>query len=172
MNNPDNALRLATSTIFGAEGFAAVAFLDKLAKPPVWTIGHGTTLIEGKPITEGMTCTEQQADAWAADDMRSAARYVLRVVKVPLNDFQLAALISLCYNIGQGNFGRSSVKDALDLHLYEVAANRFLQYDMAGGRKISGLDNRRIRERALFLTVPNETDLLNQAQLDKLGDQS
>lgn len=171
-NNIDRALRYATSTIYAAEGFAAVAFLDRLAKPAVWTIGRGTTHIEGKPITEGMTCTEAQADAWCADDMRSAARFVLHCVKVPLNDYQLAALTSFCYNIGDGNFERSSVKDALDLKQYLLAANRLLAYDMAGGHKEKGLDTRRARERALFLTVPNETDLLNQAQLDKLGDQS
>lgn len=176
MNNVDAALRYCTQIIFGGEGFSSLAFLDRLPSVPIWTIGHGTTRIAGKLVTQGMTCTRAQADAWAAEDMRASALYVLHIVKVPLNDWQLAALTSFVYNIGAGNFARSSVKDALDLHQYQRAADRLLAYDMAGGRKYAGLDTRRARERALFLTAPthvlSETDTLNQAQLDKLGEPS
>jgi lysozyme len=152
MNNLDNALRLAATCVFSAEGFSATAYLDSLPSVPIWTIGHGTTLIDRKPVTADMTCSREQADNWAAEDMRAAAVFVLHVVKVPLNDHQLAALTSFCYNIGMGHFARSSVKDALDLHLYQDAADRLLKYDEAGGKKIHGLDIRRERERALFLT--------------------
>jgi lysozyme len=182
MNNVDAALSYCMSMIFGAEGYSAVAYLDRLPTVLTWTIGHGTTRINGKPVTKGMTCTRAQADAWACEDMRASALYVLHVIKVPLNDWQLAALTSFVYNIGDGNFFRSSVKDALDLHQYQLAADRLLAYDMAGGKVFNGLETRRERERALFLTVPNkspvapivpdETDALNQAELNTLGNQS
>jgi lysozyme len=193
--NIGTALGYAVAIINGAEGFTATAFLDRLAKPPVWTIGHGTTRIDGKPVIKGMTCTRPQADLWAMTDMTADAHFVLGKVHVPLNDWQLAALISFCYNIGAGDFERSSVLEALNLKLYLVAANRLLEYDEAGGEVVPGLETRRGRERAMFLIglgmytadfpgpekpdreriaaaprppTPSETDALNQAELDKL----
>jgi hypothetical protein len=37
--------------------------VDHLARPPVWTIGHGTTQVDGVPVTSGMSCTCERADA-------------------------------------------------------------------------------------------------------------
>jgi GH24 family phage-related lysozyme (muramidase) len=41
------ALRLAVPLVFAAEGCRLTAYLDRLAKAPVWTIGHGTTFVAG-----------------------------------------------------------------------------------------------------------------------------
>lgn len=186
------ALGYAATCVCGSEGFAKTAYLDKLARVPVWTIGYGTTRINGEPVREGMTCTHDQALAWAAADMQAAANFVRRAVSVELNDWQLAALISFCYNIGMGNFARSSVRAALNAGCYACAAEKLLEYDEAGGHVIGGLETRRKRERALFLigngniafhTCPaapaaacgidpdNEADLLNQQELDRLHHQ-
>ena len=110
--NIASAMNYAAACVCGAEGFVTRAYLDRLAKPPVWTIGYGTTRINGKPVRADMVCTHDQALAWAAEDMRDAADFVLATVHVPLNDWQLAALISFCYNIGVGAFARSSVRSA------------------------------------------------------------
>jgi lysozyme len=176
MNNVQTALNLAASLIDPAEGFAAVAFLDKLAKPPVWTIGHGTTHINDHPVAPGMRCTRAEADAWAAADMVTAVHQVLGCVRVPLSDPQLAALTSLCYNLGIGNLRASTVLAALNQGLYRPAADRFLEYDHAGGVEIGGLATRRARERALFLsTLPaaplSEADALNDAEIGRLAGQ-
>jgi lysozyme len=172
------ALRYASACVFGTEGFRAKAYLDILARPPLWTIGHGTTHINGLAVYPGMACTLAQADAWSAVDMEAAALFVLHIVLVPLNDWQLGALISLTYNIGMGNFERSDILAALNRGLYLDAADHLLEYDMAGGKKVAGLDARRVRERALFLcgthVFPTPTaapvvltaDDLNQRQID------
>ena len=149
--NIATALGYAVTIVNGSEGFTASAFLDKLASPELWTIGHGTTRIAGVPVHAGMTCTREQADLWAMADMTQAAHYVLKEVTVTLNEFQLGALISFCYNIGDGNFRGSSVLEALNLGLYAVAADRLLEYDEAGGVVRGGLETRRGRERAMFL---------------------
>lgn len=171
--NIEHALGYADSIIDRFEGYAETAYLDRLAHPPRWTIGRGTTVINGKPVTEGMTCTRDQADTWSMDDLASACAFVRHCVKVPLDDEQLGALTSLCYNIGDGHFAKSDVLSALNLGLPLVAANRFLEYDHAGGIAISGLRSRRACERAMFLfgAMPNieetSADALNQAQIDK-----
>lgn len=177
--NITNALRLATTCIYGSEGFRAVAYLDTLARVPCWTIGHGTTRVNDQPVTPGMTCTRQQAEDWAMADMTATLVHVLNAVRAPLNDNQAAALVSFAYNIGVGAFDRSSVKAALDLGLYQQAADRLLEYDEAGGKRLAGLDTRRARERALFLAQivitappvedPTSADALNRAELAKLN---
>ena len=149
--NIANALSNAVTIVNGSEGFTASAFLDTLASPELWTIGHGTTRIAGELVKPGTVCTREQADLWAMSDMTQAAHYVLKEVTVALNEFQLGALISFCYNIGEGNFRGSSALEALNMGLYAVAADRLLEYDEAGGIIRGGLETRRGRERALFL---------------------
>jgi lysozyme len=195
--NPAKACLLAVPLVFDVEGCELRAYLDKLASRPTWTIGHGTTRIRGLPVQPGQTCTRAEADAWAAEDLRSAASQVLAVVTVHLNDRQLAALTSLVYNIGIGTFMRSSVLLWLNNGHYAEAAAGFLLYDCAGGVPLEGLLTRRKRERALFLSAPDEvlplikstvkpsvqparknslqtqddsdeTDRLNQRELDRL----
>lgn len=152
MKDTTNARSIAIRLIFHSEGCRLRAYLDSVARPPVWTIGHGTTRINGRPVPEGMTCTVAEADAWALDDARDATNQILHVVTVTLDDYQLGALISLVYNIGIGAFRTSSVLEALNRGLYTIAANRFLEYDHAGGHVVSGLVTRRDLEREVFLT--------------------
>lgn len=176
------ALRYASNIVFGSEGFSAVAYLDTVAKNHVWTIGHGTTRINGEPVREGMICTRQQADTWAGEDMKDDCAFVMSRVHVPINEFQLAALTSLCYNIGDGRFAASSVLAALNMSKYAMAANRFLEYDHAGSVEVTGLTLRRGRERAVFLigtgvdpampevrvALKSVSDQLNQNELDRI----
>jgi lysozyme len=145
------ALSYAVTLVYGLEGFDEVARLDTLSKPPVWTIGHGTTRINGEPVRQGMTCTKAEADAWAMADMATDASFILKQVRVALTDRQLAALISFCYNIGDGNFERSGVLASLNKGRYQEAADQLPDYDHAGGQEIAGLMSRRNREKALFL---------------------
>lgn len=150
--NIATALGYAVTCVHGSEGFSAKAYLDHLPNPPIWTIGHGTTRINGLPVKESMICTRHEADLWAMSDMMQAAHFICGCVKVELNDLQAAALISFCYNLGDGNFAHSDVLTALNSGLYRVAADRLLEYDHAGGKVVRGLDTRRARERALFLS--------------------
>lgn len=180
--NLATALQFASTCVVDSEGFSSKAYLDTIAKPPVWTIGHGTTLIDDKPVCEGMTCTIKQANTWAARNMLQAATVVQRYVTVPLSECQLGALVSFCYNIGAGAFERSDVLKALNLGMYQAAADRMLEYDHAGPVRVPGLTTRRARERALFLRTPLKptfptsapepahpnADDLNQTEIDKL----
>lgn len=159
--NIDLALALAEPLVFSAEGCRLTAYLDTLADPPKWTIGHGNTWVDGRPVEHGMTCTRAQADAWAQTDLRKVATQVMLLVTVTIDEHQLAALTSLAYNIGITRFHTSSVLEALNMAssegrvdhtMYRRAADRFLEYDEAGGHKVDGLLERRGRERALFLT--------------------
>ena len=63
-----------------------------------------------------------------------------------------SATASLVYNIGTGNFQRSTLRMKLNRGYYEDAADEFPKWRKAGGRILKGLVRRRARERQLFLT--------------------
>jgi lysozyme len=173
-----DAVKTAARLIFDAEGCRTEAYLDTLASIPMWTIGFGTTFIGQRPVRSGMTCTLDQAYAWAEAVITETAKFVDTKVIMPLNDNQLAALTSFVYNCGDGTFERSNVLAELNAGFYLEAANRLLDYDEAGDRVVGGLELRRERERALFLKPPaiastpspDSADALNDAELQKLRD--
>ncbi|CAG2170908.1 unnamed protein product [Oppiella nova] len=72
-----------------------------------------------------------------------------------VNDNQFAALVSLTFNIGCGNFGESTLLKDLKAKNYSAAANEFASWckGTVGGKKIvlNGLVKRRAAEKALFL---------------------
>lgn len=134
------------------EGFSPHAYLDTIASPPVFTIGYGHTgEIHGRPIRSTDTVTKREARKILAADLRSGAKAVREYVKVSLSVRQRIALISLVFNVGPGVLVGTHLIAALNARHYEAAANRFLEWDHAGGVVVQGLLNRRRAERWLFL---------------------
>lgn len=64
---------------------------------------------------------------------------------------QLAAAISLTYNIGVSAYWRSTVARRFSAGDWRGACDAFLSWSYAGGRRVSGLLNRRKAERAICL---------------------
>ena len=75
-----------------------------------------------------------------------------KLVKSELTENMFSAIASLVYNIGTGNFQRSTLKMKLNRGEYENAADEFGKWRKAGGRILKGLVRRRAQERELFLT--------------------
>jgi hypothetical protein len=61
-------------------------------------------------------------------------------------------MVSLCFNIGPGNFTRSSVARAFNIGEEARAAEAFLAWNKAGGKVLPGLTRRRAAEKRLFLS--------------------
>ena len=109
----------------------------------VWTIGYGHTA----GVREGMTITHRQALRLLAADMSQAHAAVERHVKVPLRPKQKDALASFTFNVGEGAFAQSSVVRHVNNGDMVAAAKALLLYvHDANGRKLAGLEKRRIRE--------------------------
>lgn len=118
----------------------------------VWTIGYGTTKYpNGIRVKKGDTCTLDQAKAYMQNDLKSFEQTVNNTVKVPLNQNQFDALVSLAYNIGSTAFKNSTLVKRLNEGNYNAAANQFNVWVNAGGKRMQGLVNRRAAERTLFL---------------------
>jgi lysozyme len=136
----------------GREALKTKAYQDSVG---VWTIGVGHTAAAGPPkVARGMVITEQEAMDILRHDLVQYEDAVERALKgVKLQQHEFDALVSLCFNIGTGNFSNSSVVRKLKVGDKKGAANAFLLWNKGGKprRVIKGLVNRRADERAQFL---------------------
>ncbi|WP_441368263.1 lysozyme [Acinetobacter lwoffii] len=131
------------------EGLRLKAYDDGVG---VWTIGYGTTKYpNGIRVKKGDTCTLDQAKAYMQNDLKAFEQTVSSAVKVPINQNQFDALVSLAYNIGSTAFKNSTLVRQLNEGNYNAAANQFNVWVNAGGKRMQGLVNRRAAERTLFL---------------------
>ncbi|MDR1063052.1 MAG: lysozyme [Azoarcus sp.] len=127
-----------------SEGCRLKAYRDVAG---VWTLGWGET--EG--IREGMTWTQGEADLKLCERLGEFAMDVRAHLKAPASPAEVAALVSLAYNIGIGAFVRSSVLRAHNRGDKAGAARAFALWNRAGKRIVQGLVTRRAREAALYL---------------------
>lgn len=125
------------------EGLRLKAYKDSVG---IWTIGYGHTA----GVCEGDEITPEQAEAFLHNDVAWAERVIATKVPCRISQNQFDALVSLIYNIGSGNFAKSSVLRALNAGDMKAAAEGFLLWNKAGGKEIVGLTNRRRAEMLLF----------------------
>jgi lysozyme len=127
------------------EGCRLQAYLDSVGVP---TIGYGHT----HGVTMGMTCTQEQADAWLQEDVQEAVQAVNNLVTVPLTQQQFDALVDFTFNLGTGALQHSTLLRLLNSGNYQGAAGEFEKWDKAGGKVLPGLLKRRQAERDMFNT--------------------
>lgn len=135
-------IEIATS-----EGCTLVPYRDIAG---IWTNGWGETL----GVVPGEVWTQQQADTRLCQRLTEFTAGVQRVLQRPAGPYQLAALVSLAYNIGLRGFAGSSVLRAHNRGDFAAAARAFALWNKArvGGRlqEVRGLTLRRAREAALY----------------------
>ena len=132
------------------EGLRLTAYKDAVG---IWTIGYGHTAEAGPPAPKaGMKITEQEAEDILKRDLRHYERAVTKAISIAPTSNQFAAMTSLCFNIGPGNFAQSSVVRLLNAGKPREAADAFLLWNKAGGKVLKGLTARREDEKKLFLT--------------------
>lgn len=142
-----------------------IGLQPKMDPTGIWTIGYGHALkdingkwlkgVEGyKRLTEIYpdfeTITEEEAEELLSKDLLFYEKS-LNKLELDLNQNQFDALISLCFNIGIGNFKNSSLLKLIkDFHTTELIRDEFLKWVYSGGEKLKGLINRRKTEALLF----------------------
>jgi lysozyme len=158
--NADGVLIMTTKTskaggafIAAFEGVELKAYPDPGTGGDPWTIGVGHTAAAGPPaVHKGMTITRDEALSILAQDLGKVERTVSKQVPGALAQSEFDALVSLCFNIGDGNFGKSSVVRHLNAGERAQAGDAFLMWNKAAGKVMKGLTRRREAERHLFLT--------------------
>ena len=131
------------------EGFRAIAYLCPAG---VWTVGYGSTRINGKPVGKGTKITTEEAEVFLEQDLKSFEDGVSQNVSIELTQNQFDALVCFVYNVGLGNFKKSTLLKKLNAGKLEEAAEEFLKWDKSKGKSLPGLTRRRKAERALFLS--------------------
>lgn len=125
------------------EGCRLTAYLDQVGVP---TIGYGHT----RGVHLGMTCTQEQAEAWLREDIALCEQDVNTHVKVPLTQGEFDALVDFSFNLGCQSLNGSTLLRLLNAGNYAGAAAQFDLWDHAGGQVVAGLLRRREAEEQLF----------------------
>lgn len=110
----------------------------------VWTIGYGHT----SGVTQGMTITQAQADAYLIADVAKFETNVNKYYdKYKWSQNEFDALVSFAFNIGSiDQLTANGTRERL------VIAEKILLYNKVAGKVLSGLTKRRAEERELFLS--------------------
>tara|TARA_R100000808_G_scaffold24819_1_gene58549 strand:+ start:859 stop:1350 length:492 start_codon:yes stop_codon:yes gene_type:complete len=118
-----------------------------------WTIGWGSTYdLDGNRITpDHPDIDEVEGEALLRQEVQNSEGAIRRIVKAPLNENQFSALCSFIYNVGSGNFYRSTMRQKISRLDYEGAADEFPKWKKSAGRTLPGLVRRRVAERDLFM---------------------
>ena len=131
------------------EGLRLTAYQDSVG---IWTIGYGTTSINGVPVYQGQTITQAQADEYLLTHIKSNVSPIINTkVKAPITQSMYDALCCFTYNLGSGNLSKSTLLKELNTTKYLDTATSFLDYNKAGGVVLAGLTKRRSAEKDLFL---------------------
>ncbi len=134
------------------EGLSLKPYLDVVKIP---TIGYGNTYY---PNGKKVTLSDKPISEIEATEMISYIAQkdfgdkILQLVKVPLNQNQFDALISICYNIGMGNFSKSTLLKKINQGDFNGASLEFERWNKSGGVVLAGLVKRRLKEKALFIS--------------------
>lgn len=153
------------------DGNPATVNIDPYLDPVnIWTIGWGHAIrfnnrfLKGDADRNQATAlypdgiTPMQAESLLQADLIETGRDVLLVLMVPVNDYEFGALTSFTFNLGIGNLRSSTLLKKLNANDRAGAADQFLRWVMADGKKLPGLIKRREAERTLFLKKnPNES---------------
>lgn len=151
------------SLIQASEGFAKVVSPNMVTSYPdpatggePLTIGYGSTAAGiGMPVTIGMLISRETAANYLQTSINNTYLPTLKqAINVPLTQNMVDACLSLIYNIGPGNFLKSTLRKRINASQWCAAGDAFLVWNKAnhGQTVIPGLTIRRKKERSLFLT--------------------
>ena len=136
--------------IAGFEGLSLKPYLCSAKKA---TIGYGNTYYkDGRKVTMlDKPITKDEAVTMLKDIVKTFGKEVNKLVTSPINQNQYNALVSFAYNVGITNLRNSTLLKLVNKDPNQLAISiEFLKWVNAGGQKIKGLENRRIKESQIY----------------------
>lgn len=140
------------------EGFCNKAY-KCVATEKYYTIGFGHY---GKDVSKGMCISRADAKKLLESDLRAFESKVEKYNDVyHWSQNQFDAMVLFAYNVGSidklTNNGKRSI---------EEISKKMLEYNKSGGKVLTGLTNRRIKEQAIFNTKEiKASDVINCVKL-------
>lgn len=128
------------------EGFSPTIYACPSGYP---TIGYGRKLSvdEVGIINEaGGVLTQHEAMELLHIDVYVVGMHVKRFIDVPLSQHEFDALVSWTYNCGPGALSASTLREYINMGMFEEVPGELIRWIYAGGEPLSGLYDRRIEE--------------------------
>lgn len=141
----DNGLKLTTDS----EALRLVPYNDERGFA---TVGWGHLIRRGPVQASDQPITEAQSLEYLKTDMLTAETTVNVLVNPQLNQNQFDAIVDFVFNVGSGNFAKSSVLSGLNAGNFVDAMIGLKRWDEASGVVLAGLILRRSAEIELFNT--------------------
>jgi len=116
-----------------------------------WTIGYGHVLTKDELKEYKNGITKKEAELLLYHDVFKTFFLISPLVNVKLHPYCWDALTSFSFNVGVYAFKASSLRKKINRGEFYDAAEEFMRWVYAGGRKLKGLVKRRREERELFL---------------------
>lgn len=136
------ALAVSAAALVGIathEGYRDKAYKDAVGVP---TVGYGETA----GVRIGDRTTPERALVTLLSSANRHADAIRPCIHVPLHQHEFDAYVSLAYNIGAGNFCRSTLVKKLNAKDYAGACEEIRRWNKAGGKVLPGLVKRREAE--------------------------
>lgn len=140
------------------EGFSNKAY-KCVATEKYYTIGFGHY---GKDVNRGMSITRADAEKLLEKDLRAFESKVEKYDDIyHWSQNQFDAMVLFAYNVGSidklTNNGKRSISEI---------SKKMLEYNKSGGKVLTGLTNRRLKEQAIFNTKEiKASDVINCVKL-------
>lgn len=132
------------------ETFSAVPYDDGFG---FMTVGYGHKITKKSPaIARKDKLTTEEGELLLAHDVAWVEKAIEKQVTVPLTQPQYDALCGLIFNIGETNFGNSTLLRELNAKRYIHAGIQFLVWHYSNGQQSGGLLKRRDIERDMFMS--------------------
>lgn len=128
------------------EGFSDKEYICPAGKA---TIGYGHVILADEYFKEPIS--KQEAENLLKKDLEPRQKSLNTFIKVSINQNQFDALISIIYNIGVGNFQKSTLLKFVNNRLFDKVPNQFRRWCYVNGKMSKGLANRREEEIKLWL---------------------
>ena len=154
--NKENTIKFLEPAIIlikSFEGFRAFPYNDIANNA---TIGYGKLLHLG-PVNEDDKhkyingITETEASRFVENTCFRIAQKLTNFIKVFLNHNQFNALVSFIYNVGFDAFRLSTMANMINNKKFEEASKEFDKWVHANHQISKGLQNRRAKEKELFM---------------------
>lgn len=144
-----------------SEGFEPKAYLCPAG---IWTVGYGSTRIDGRPVKSTDTVTLEKAEKMLQEEVSIYSNLLSSKLDTKtLTQGMFDALVSITFNVGPGSSTKDGIirlKNGKPSSLLRKtmagdkigAADEFLKWVRANGVVLAGLVIRRTAERNLFLS--------------------
>jgi len=130
------------------EGLFLKAYLCPANVP---TIGYGTTMYAtGDKVKLGEKISKEMAEVQLEWEVNNKGK-IVDAMGLKLNQNQFDAIVSFVYNLGIGNFQKSTLYKKIKANPNDAAiADEFAKWNKGGGKILKGLVTRRLEESNLY----------------------